>query len=60
MELQRSYLRSLRLLAADVSEALGLGLQLLGLRRDVLDPLSHLLTLLVDMVTLPAKRSSHH
>lgn len=49
----RSYLRSLCLFAADVSQTLDLGLQLLRLSGDLLDPLSHLLTLLVDLVTLP-------
>lgn len=50
---RQSYLRSLRLFAADVSQTLDLGLQLLRLPGDLLDPLSHLLTLLMDLVTLP-------
>lgn len=49
----QSYLRSLRLFAAHVSQALDLGLQLLRLTGDLLDSLSHLLTLLMDLVTLP-------
>lgn len=47
------YLCSLCLLAADVSQTLDLGLQLLRLTADLLDPLSHLLALLMDLVTLP-------
>lgn len=52
----QSYLRSLRLFAADVSQTLDLGLQLLRLRGDLLDSLSHLLTLLMDLVTLPEQQ----
>lgn len=51
-----SYLRSLRLFAADASQALDLGLQLLRLIGDLLDPFNHLLTLLVDLVTLPGEQ----
>lgn len=50
--IRRSYLRSLRFFATDISQALDLGLELLCLTGDVLDPLSHLFTLVVDLVTL--------
>lgn len=53
----KSYLRSLRLFAADVSEALDLGLELLCLTRDLLDSLGNLLTLLMDLVTVPVEKS---
>lgn len=51
-----SYLSFLRLFAADVSEALDLGLQLLRLSWDVVDFLGHLLTLVMDLVTLPGAK----
>lgn len=52
------YLSLLCLFAAHVSQALNAGLQLLCLSGDLLDFVSHLLTLLVDLVTLPAEKLS--
>lgn len=50
------YLSLLRLFAADVPQALDLGLQLLRLSGDLLDFVSHVLALLIDLVTLPGKQ----
>lgn len=52
------YLSLLGLFAAHVSQALNAGLQLLRLSGDLLDFVSHVLTLLVDLVTLPAEKLS--
>lgn len=51
-----SYLSFLFLFAADVSQALDLGLQLLRLPGDLLDFVSHLLTLMLDLVALPGEQ----
>lgn len=50
------YLSFLRLLAADVSQTLDLGLQLLRLSGDLLDFVGHLLTFLMDLVALPGQQ----
>lgn len=51
-----SYLSSLSLFAAHISQTLDLGLQLLRLTGDLLDFLGHFLTLLMDLVTLPGEQ----